>query len=431
MVRAYTPRLLDNPIFIQYTTRIGKVILFSITKVMDNLYQILTRQKQERDQLLAKNYLQRVKLAQAVKSLSAPLIKVITGPRRSGKYVFALSLLKNTNFAYLNFEDEELLKIKNYDHLWQALNSIYPQAHYFLFDEIQNLDRWEIWLNRLHRTGHNLIITGSNSRLLSKELATSLTGRHLDLEILPFSYGEYRQVKGEATPLNNYLEQGGFPEPTFFDLDRASYLQTLVEAILFKDVAKRYALRFTPQLADLLNYLMANGTQEFTYNRLARNLNFQSTTTLQKYLGYLEEAYLVFTLNRFSFKFKQQLKAPKKIYVVDNGLMRLKSVLPDWGKLLENAVFLDLVRHGYRPNQNLFYYQTKNNRQVDFVLKKDLRIEQLIQVCYDPSSSETREREMKALKEAGQELNCANLELVTAENFSHFTSRLPLLARMR
>ena len=390
----------------------------------------IIQQKLEKERFLSRTYIPREKLGAFKPSLSSELIKVITGPRRAGKSVFAFLLLKGEDFAYVNFDDEALLKPDNYDAIFAALLEVYPKSKYFLFDEIQNLDKWEVFVSKLHRRGYNLVLTGSNARLLSSELSTALTGRYAAVEILPFSFREfllarnYQSAQAEASPeakaellglLEEYLRQGGYPEVAAKNLEAKPYLQTLFDALLLKDVVKRFRVRYTQQIYDLAQYLMAHFAAEFSYTKLRNSLGLRSTATVEKYAGYLKEAYLLYALNRFSHKFKQQLKAPKKAYFVDTGFLTAKAfqVSPNSGRLMENVVFVELIRRGYLPNDGIFYYKTRNNKEVDFILREGAKIESLIQVCMDIDSEGARKREYSALIEAGEELNCNRLTILS------------------
>lgn len=394
------------------------------------LKNAIIQQKLEKEKLSSKEYIPREKLAAFRRELSSELIKVITGPRRAGKSVFAILLLKNEDFAYVNFDDEALLKPDNYDAVLTALIEVYPKSKYFLFDEIQNLDKWEVFVSKLHRRGYNLVLTGSNARLLSSELATALTGRYAAVEILPFSFKEflsarnYQPEQAEASPeakakllglLEEYLRQGGYPEVAVKNLEPKPYLETLFDALLLKDVVKRFRVRYTSQIYDLAQYLMANFASEFSYTKLRNALGLRSTATVEKYTRYLEEAYLLYVLNRFSHKFKEQLKAPKKAYFVDTGFLTAKAfqVSRNSGRLMENAVFIELLRRGYTPNESLFYYKTRNKKEVDFILRRGTKVEALIQVCLELDSEDARKREQSALAEAGEELNCRSLTILS------------------
>jgi len=392
---------------------------------------IVYQHKLEKENLINKEYIPREKLDFAREFMDSDLIKIITGPRRAGKSIAGFLLLKGKEFAYLNFDDENLLKVENYDDIIKAIFEVYPQSEYLFFDEIQNLKSWEIFVNKLKRRGYNLILTGSNAKLLSKELASVLTGRYIPIEIFPFSFREFINAKGwkiededVAIPekqgktmnyLNEYLTGGGFPEVVVKNLEPKTYLETLSNSILFKDVVKRYNLRYSQKIYDLNNYLNSNYSSEFSFSKLRNVLEFRSTATLQNYLSYLEEAFLIFVLNRFSFILKERIKTPKKIYVVDSGFCSIFSTpfSQDYGRLMENLVFVEILRRGYKLNQDVFFYKTRNNKEVDFLLKKGTKIEQLIQVCYSMEKPGTADRESKALIEAGQDLNCNNLVIIT------------------
>ncbi len=392
---------------------------------------IVYQHKLEKENLISKKYIFRENLVFAKKFIDSDLIKIITGPRRAGKSVAAFLLLRDRDFAYLNFDDENLLKVKNYDEIIKAVFEVYPESKYLFFDEIQNLKNWEIFVNKLKRRGYNLILTGSNAKLLSRDLATALTGRHIPIEILPFSFREFLNAKGWEIKkeeinipevqgrllsyLDEYRRDGGFPEVIVKKLEVRTYLETLSNSILFKDIVKRYNIRFSQKIYDLNRYLNSNFSSEFSFSKLKNILEFRSTATLQNYLSYLEEAFLIFVLNRFSFKIKEQIKTPKKVYLVDNGFC---SIAPsrfsqDFGRTMENLVFIEILRRGHEPNRDVFSYKTRNNKEVDFLLKKGTNIEQLIQVCYRIEEVKTKERETRALVEASQDLDCNNLLVLT------------------
>ena len=392
-----------------------------------DIREVIESQKAEKEGLLKTAYVNREQTAEAVKLLDSDIVKVITGPRRAGKSVFALMLLNDRDFGYVNFDDERLIGLEDYDKMVQAIFQVYPNAKHLLFDEIQNLKHWELFVNRLHRRGLNLVITGSNARLLSSELSTALTGRHIPIELFPFSVREYLsarnisaadlssalpEVKGKGmSELESYLTMGGYPEVVTKNLDARSYLTVLLESTLFKDVVRRYNVRYAARIAELSTYLSTDFPTEFTFTKLKNSLDFNSVATVQNYVKYLQESYVFFVLNRFSHKVKEQLKASRKAYLVDNGFGAHGSS-PNSGKLLENAVFGDLLRRGYHPNDSLFTYRTKTNREVDFLLRMHRKNEGLLQVTYR-LDEKTEERELRSLYEAGEELNCNNLQVVT------------------
>lgn len=393
-------------------------MFFMIQEITD----ILTLQKRELETKLKEKYIER---KADIGKFNNDMIKVIIGPRRAGKSFFALHFLnKHGDFAYVNFDDEKLIEIENYDEIITAMNSVYDNSKYVLFDEIQNLPRWELLVNRLQRQGYNLIITGSNSNLLSKELATHLTGRHFLINILPFSFKEYLELNGKDLTtteikerLSNYLIYGGYPEPCIKKLDVKEYLLTLFNSIVYKDIVKRYKIRNTKEIEDLAYYLMSNIANEYSYNSLTKVSNIKSSHTVEKYLSYLEESFIFFSLNRFSYKVKEQLASNKKIYCIDNGFLHAKAfkLSPDMGKLYENVVAQKLKKKEIENEFKVYYWKNTQQEEVDFVIKEGNKVKQLIQVCFNIKNSETKNREIRALIKSGKELKCNNLLVITED----------------
>src|SRR3989338_5335183 len=399
--------------------------------MQNRLKDIVSNQKLQKEQLLTLSYIDRTKEPFGKKWLDSNLIKVVMGPRGAGKSVFSLVLLKDRPFMYFNFDDEVLSSVGGIstDELMKELHSAYGgEVKTILFDEIQNLPSWELFANRLHRAGYNLVLTGSNAHLLSKELATHLTGRHMPIEILPFDFNEFLlakkfkinqeyaslpQQRGELLNLmEHYLLNGGFPEVAVNNVDPKDYLDVLLDAVLFKDVVKRHRVKFSTQVGNLAAHLINNFANLYTVRKLLDALNLKSATTIEKYINYLEEAYLIFSLLPYSPKSLERIKSPRKVYVVDNGFVSAKVIQhsPDRGKLMENLVFTELVKHGAKPNRDLFYYKTRNNREGDFVVKKGLEVTELKQVCYDLTNPDVEQRETKALFEASEELKVKKLD---------------------
>lgn len=387
---------------------------------------IILNQRAERDELMARQYQPRNTRYTFDDLLANPLIKLITGPRRVGKSVFALLMLRGRNFAYLNFDDNQLLENWDEDLVIQMLDEVYPDYEYLLLDEVQNLPNWDLWVNKLYRRGKNLIITGSNAKMLSSEMATALTGRYLQIEMLPFSLEETMRWKNvdpatcEPTTqalvvTDDYMRNGGYPETIQARSITKSYLSTLFDSILLKDVAKRHNVRNTTDLYNLATYLLANFCNPVSANELTSVLGLSSVTTTKKFCNYLAEPYLFFYLPRFNNKLKLMHKASNKVYVVDNGFVQSAAfnVTENLGRLLENQVFVELLRRGYIPGQTLFYFRTRNDKEIDFVTRKGPKVESLIQVCYDMASDRTRNRELDALVEASDELHCNNLMVIT------------------
>lgn len=386
----------------------------------------ILNQRMERDELLSRPYQQRHTKYYADELLQNPLIKLITGPRRVGKSVFALLMLQGKNFAYLNFDDNQLLEKWDENLAMSALDDVYPDYDFMLLDEIQNLPDWDLWVSKLYRRGKNLIITGSNAKMLSSEMATVLTGRYLQIEMLPFSLEETMSWKNISLDreeqaaqaimvADDYMRNGGYPETIPARSITKSYLSTLFDSILLKDVAQRHKVRNTNDLYNLATYLLSNFCNPISANELAGELGMSSVATTKKFCDYLNEPYLFFYLPRFNNKLKLMSKAPKKVYVVDNGFVQSTAfnLSENLGRLLENQVFVELLRRGYIAGQTLFYYRTRNDKEIDFVTRKGAKVEQLIQVCYDMTSEKTRKRELDALVEAAEELHCDNLLVIT------------------
>ena len=389
---------------------------------------ILLNQRQERDNLLSHPYLSRHSNYDFEGLLSSKQIKLITGPRRSGKSTQALLMLRGKNFAYLNFDDNALLSRWDEGLVMAMLSDVYPGYEYLLLDEVQNLDNWDLWVSKLYRNGVNMVVTGSNAKLLSSEMATVLTGRYLQVQMFPFSLGEVFEwnkldisssqedtfAKGKIVQ-DDYLRNGGYPETVEARSITQSYLSTLFDSIVWKDVAKRHKVRNVTDLNDLAMYLVSNFCNPLSYNSIAMDLGFASVATTKKFMGYLNEPYLFFYLPRYNNKLKLMKNAPNKVYLVDNGFVSAKafSLSDNMGRLLENQVFVELLRRGYNTEKSLFYYRSRNDKETDFVTRQGNRIESLIQVCYDLSSPKTEKREVDSLIECAGELKCDHLKIIT------------------
>lgn len=389
---------------------------------------ILLNQRKERDELISRPYLVRRNSQDNSLLLNSNLIKLITGPRRVGKSTQALLMLKDKNFAYLNFDNHSLLEAWDADIVMRMLDEVYPGYKYILLDEVQNLDAWDLWVSELYRFGKNLIITGSNARMLSSEMATVLTGKYLQVEMLPFSLEEFfdwnKLDLHEMTEENrtdyqvltdDYLRNGGYPEVVASRQITRSYLDTLFDSIIWKDIAKRHNVRNVTDLNNLAMYLVSNFSNPLSANDLSTELGFSSVNTTRKYMDYLHEPYLFYYLSRYNNKLKLMRKAPRKVYVVDNGFVASKafSISDNLGRLLENQVFIELLRRGYNVEKTMFYYRSRNDKEVDFVLRNGTKIERLVQVCYDMTNAKTEKREVDSIIECAGELICDNLVIVT------------------
>lgn len=383
---------------------------------------ILELQKREIYSLLKERYIDRL---EPKIDLTNTLIKVIIGPRRAGKSFFSIfALSKNNHFGYINFDDEELTRIEDYNELISAMNSVYGNPKVLFLDEIQNLPRWELFVNRLQRQGFSLVLTGSNSHLLSTELATHLTGRHFQIIVFPFSFKEYlnfdkKNLTTSETKekLNDYLLSGGYPEPLLKKINYKEYLVTLLNSILFKDIVKKYKVRFAQAISDLSEQLLSTITNEYSYNSLSKISKIKSTHTIEKYLGYLEESFIFFSVRRFSYKMKEQISSIKKIYCIDNGFIHAKAfkLSQNIGKLYENVVAIELKKQELNNKITFYYWKNQQQEEVDFVVKEGIKITRLIQVCYNLEDAETKNREVRALLKAGNELKCKNLLVITSD----------------
>lgn len=389
---------------------------------------IVLKQRAERDDLASRPYYTRKHIQDIAPFLESSVPKLITGPRRAGKSVYAMQILSDKNYAYLNFDDTLLLGAFDEGSVMQALAEVYPGYEYLLLDEVQNLHSWDAWVAKLYRRGVNLVITGSNANLLSSEMATLLTGRYLEIKILPFSMEETLNYRGApinaelpderarlALEMDDYLKKGGYPEIVKNREIEQAYLSAMFDSIILKDVAQRHEIRKITELYDLADYLISNYSHPLSYNEIAKELSLGSVTTVKKFCGYLAEPYLVFYLPRYDNKLKEMKKAPRKVYVIDNGFIYTRSfeLSSNNGRQLENMVFIELLRRGFDLKKSLFYYRTSNDKEVDFVTRDGRKVTSLIQVSYDISKTKTREREQDALVKASEELKCDNLLLIT------------------
>ncbi len=381
---------------------------------------IIILQKRELAEKLKELYVPR---EAEIKEIKSDLIKVIIGPRRAGKSLFSIhSLSSQPNFGYVNFDDEKLVDVTDYNEIISAVEQVYNKPKYLLLDEVQNLAKWELFVNRLQRQGYKLIVTGSNSKLLSSELATHLTGRYSSVLLFTFSPKEFLKFNGEKVTqaetkarLNSYLELGGYPEPLVKNLNYKEYLSTLLDSIIYKDIVKRFKIRSAQGIEDLASYLVSNVAKDYSYNTLMQVTKCKSVHTVEKYLSYLEESFVLFRLNRFSFKVKEQVKSPKKIYCFDNGFICAKAfkVSRNIGRIYENTVAVKLKKLELERKISVFYWKNQQQQEVDFVIKKDTRVKQLIQVCFRIADLAVKKREVRALLLASKELKCRNLLVIT------------------
>ena len=332
--------------------------------------------------------------------LDMPFALVISGVRRCGKSTLLRQLMKKTKgFYYFNFEDPRAADFGAGD--FQKLDEVFVEEfgkrdHYF-FDEIQNAERWELFVRALLDRKRRVAITGSNASLLSKELGTRLTGRHLRHELFPFSFREFlafTSKKPNQEAFGEYFAKGGFPD--YLRYGRSEILRELLNDVISRDIVARHSLRSSKTMREMALYLLSNTGKEFSYNGLKKTFGLGSVNTAIAFVSYLEDSYLLFTVKRFDYSLKKQFVAPKKAYSVDNGFSAANSASfsADRGRALENQVFLHLrKKHG----EGVFYFRDKN--ECDFLIRESGRIAEAVQVCYE-LDDDNKERELAGLEEA-------------------------------
>ena len=324
-------------------------------------------------------------------------VEVISGIRRSGKSTLMRMIMAHyaPNVVCFNFEDSRIFGFEVSD--FKKLDELMGETHpVYFFDEIQNVENWEIFVRQLHERGEKVFVTGSNASLLSKELGTKLTGRYLSHELFTFAYNEFLEHTNQENNLasfENYRKLGGFPE--FLDTQNTDVLQTLLRDILFRDIAIRYGIRNTKTLFDIALHLLSNVGKETTYNRLRKTFGIGSTNSVSDYLKWLEDTYILFFLPRFSWSPKSVLVNPRKVYAIDTGFIQANTTShsADSGRLLENMVYLYLRQ----KNTELFYFREKG--ECDFVVMEKGNCKQVLQVC-EEIHSDNKNREINGLIEA-------------------------------
>ncbi len=366
-------------------------------------------------------------------------IIIITGVRRSGKSslmkLICIDIIKKLNVSpanilYLNFEDERFIEftVKDFEKLYEIfleLNTPKGKKYFFL-DEIQNIKGWERWVNRIYEFEDiKIFLTGSNATLLSSEISTALTGRNRQLTNWPFSFKEFfvlrkhslnekdfylREKKIKLKNLfKEYLVFGGFPE--VLKIKDTTLLEQYFKDIIYRDAISRYSIRNPKELRELCLYLISNIGTISSYKNFKELINVKSIGTIKNYLEILENVFLFFSVNLFDYSIKRQMYNPSKFYSIDVGLSNSIGFKfsKNIGHIYENIVFIELKRR----NKELYYWKSKNGKEVDFVIKKGLKIEEAIQVSFTLSNRKTKDREISALLQAKDELNSSKLTIIT------------------
>ena len=371
-------------------------------------------------------------LAAIDKYVKLPQAVVITGIRRAGKSTLLKQIINKyyqDRCYFLNFEDERLIDFKasDFNSLLELFMEIYGERKVFFLDEIQNVEKWELFVRRMYDRGYKFFITGSNASLLSREIGNRLTGRYLPVHLFPFSFGEFLSFKGQKVSpqsfsvtsqrsrvkksFNEYLKWGGMPE--YLKYKNIDLLKGVYDDILYRDIVARYDIKDVKALRELALFFMSNRGSLFTYNKLKQFLGLGSVNTAKSYTGYLENSFLLFVVNQFSYSLKKQSISAKKAYAVDNGMLQAVSFQfsENRGKYLENLVYVELKRRGLE----IYYYKTSGGFEVDFIVKNGRRITELIQVVRSLNSEKVRKREIRALKEAGRELKIKKALILTED----------------
>lgn len=341
-----------------------------------------------------------------------PFAYILTGIRRSGKSTALKQIMQcYGSWNYFNLEDSRLANFDLTD--FQTVENLFLEINgnnqLLFFDEIQNVPGWERFVREAVDRNKSVFITGSNAKLLSRELGTKLTGRHLDFEIFPFSYAEYLtffRLTAQADTFRSYLDRGGFPG--YLQLGKKEMLSTLVSDILFRDIFMRYGLKNQDIYKSILQFLLSNVGKEISFNNLKNVFEIGSANSVLDFVGYLVDAYLLFLVPKYDTSLKVQARNPRKVYAIDQGLANFSSLSgsPDFGRLLENTVFLYLKRTGHE----IWYF--KGKKECDFIARHNKGSYSAIQVCWQVDQQNLK-RETEGLIEAMNALHLTTGTIIT------------------
>lgn len=362
--------------------------------------------------------------------LDSPQVQVVIGVRRSGKSTLCVQALADSDvkFAYADFDDERLVGLgtDQLNDVLEVLYKIYGDFKYIFLDEIQNIERWPLFVNRLLRAKMHVVLTGSNAKLLSSDLATHLTGRSSEVELYPFSFAEYCTMKGVDYTLrttkgiaeqrkffDEYMKNGGFPE--LMNIKNVKkYISNLVDNILKRDIEQRYRIAFSAQFENVAHHLLNISPTIISVNELAETFNFKSPHTAHNYVDYLMQAYLLVGLKKYSPKSKLRV-TQEKVYAVDVALMNQRENAfagDNLGWRLETIVMSHLIRKCKCEGWDVYYMKDRSG-ECDFIICDGNKVLQCIQVAYDISNEKTRKREINGLLMAYKQTKCDSLLLLT------------------
>lgn len=370
--------------------------------------------------------------------INSPQAQVVIGVRRSGKSTMCYQALtqRGVHFAYVDFDDERLsgMKADQLNDVLEVLYKIYGDFQYLFLDEIQDIEGWHLFVNRLLRQKMHVIITGSNAKLLSGELATHLTGRNKEIALYPFSFQEFCEMKGVDTKsvatkatafrraaFDEYMQQGGFPELLIIE-DKRHYINTLVDNILKRDIEQRYKIVYKAAFEQMAHHLLNISPSIAATQELTDLFHFKSLHTTKNYIDYLKQAYLLIGVSKYATKSKLRI-VQEKLYAVDVAMMNMREnafSAENLGWRLETIVLIQLLRKCKLNGWDICYFKDRGS-ECDFLVCKGNQVQQCIQVSYDISSEKTRKRELKGLKTAAQITGCKNLLLLTDHEYEDTT----------
>jgi len=414
---------MESFVYLQQSNKKNKTMINK-----DNLRKVIYEQRQK---TLGETIIRDIDTA----LVDCPEVLVISGVRRCGKSVL-LQQIRNRRHErdyYLNFDDERLIHftVDDFQTLSEVFTEDFGEQNSYYLDEVQNINGWERFVSRLYAGGAKVFVTGSNANLLSRELGTFLTGRHVTHTLYPFSYGEFLKAKnveathdmlyttnGRATLLKmfrEYLLVGGFPQYIYSGND--NYLFSLYNDIIYKDVLVRNKLSNEQQIKELMYYLTSNATHRFTYNSLTKLVGIKSAETVKSYVSYLESTYIISQLNKYDYSLGVQLRSPKKAYCIDNAIINKIgfNATDNVGSTFENAIYIELLRRG----GEVYYYA--GDGKCDFIVRRGINVTEAIQVTVSVDDTKTRKGEIDGLSEAMQVFSLKEGYIITFENEEDIT----------
>lgn len=400
---------------------------------MTDFLTILADQKEELERVSSIAMVSRKE--ESMVNLDSNVAQVVIGVRRSGKSTICQEAILKSGlpFGYVNFDDERFgeLTAKDFDLILKTLYRLNGEFNILFFDEAQDIKGWHLFVNRMLRSGMKIVLTGSNANLLSSELTTYLTGRYNEITLYPFSFLEYCRAKNvnvtsqstknqalRQKALDEYMSTGGLPE-VVVNGEGKGYVMSLFNAIITKDIKKRHRIRYIETLLEIANNLLDKYCQEVSFNDIAKEFSLSSVHTAKKYVTYLEDAFLLRVIHKYSFKSGERTKS-RKIYAVDLAFATNRKDLlatENVGWRLENIVLIELLRRIDKNYQEIFYIKKDNQFEVDFVVCEKNKAIELIQVSHHLNEPESKlyKREVGGLVKGAEYAKCTRLTLLVME----------------